>query len=73
MTEASSNQLCTGAGAREDALAGTRASELRSLAAGGASGGLDFGSVGASSRSAKIRYKMVPVCGFSIHVKTQMV
>jgi hypothetical protein len=65
MTEASSNQLCTGA--REDALAGTRTSELRSLAAGGASGGLDFGSAGASSRSAKIRNKVVPVCGFPIH------
>jgi hypothetical protein len=51
----SSNKLCLGAGATEDALAGTRASELRSLTAGGASGGLDFGSAGASSRSAKIR------------------
>ncbi len=55
MTEASSNKLCPGVRAGEDALAGTRASELRSLAAGGASGGLDFSSAGASSRSAKIR------------------
>ncbi len=55
LTEAGSNKLCPGAGAREDTLVGTRTSELRNLAAGGASGGLDFGSAGASSRSAKIR------------------
>ncbi len=58
------DKLCAGAGTSEEALAGTRASELPSLAEGGAggaggacgtSGGLDSGSVGASSRSAKIR------------------
>jgi hypothetical protein len=47
------NTFVSGAETGESTLAGIGDSELRPCAAGGAVGGLDFGSTGPSSRSAK--------------------